>query len=126
MHLQSVSAMFKLAYLLVSPSPSSVEQIIREHVGFNHSHTEAQKAKTRTPNQLNIRVSKINSNSLEWLDKCTSYLAAKIPKTQYSLPISHNNNLDFPLRPILQYLKDSPPAKELITNQYLNYIPFVT
>lgn len=34
------------------------------------------------------------------------YLATKVTKSQYSLTISHNNDLDCPFRPILQYLKN--------------------
>lgn len=39
------------------------------------------------------------------------YLAAKIPKPQYTLTISHNNNLDTLLWPIFQDFKNLAPEK---------------
>ena len=39
------------------------------------------------------------------------YLATKISKPQYTLTISHNNDLDTLLRPIFQDFKNLPPKK---------------
>lgn len=41
----------------------------------------------------------------------TIHLEAEIPKTQNSLTISDNNNLDIFLRPVLQYLKYFTPTQ---------------
>jgi len=50
------------------------------------------------------------------------YLTSKIPKSQNSLAISYNNNLNTLLRPVFQNLKDFTPAKG---QQPYNYAPNV-
>lgn len=47
------------------------------------------------------------------------HLATKVPKSQNSLTISHNNNLYALLWPVLQYLKNPSPAKISYPNSIL-------
>lgn len=61
------------------------------------------------PNR-NLSKNYVNIVVFEWnADKGTNaifYLATKISKSQYTLTISHNNNLNGLLWPVFQYFKD--------------------
>lgn len=39
-----------------------------------------------------------------------NYLTTKVPKSQNTLTISHDNNLNIPFRPILQHLQNFSPS----------------
>lgn len=47
-------------------------------------------------------------------DACLSYLTTQISKAQNALAVSDDNDLDAPLRPVLQHFKDLPPEKVYI------------
>ena len=91
-------------------------------LSLTHTHTERhERQRERTPIQPKIIVSKDLSPKFIEIVSMYQLPAAMIPKTQNPLSVSDNNNLNFPLGPILQHLKNSPPAKELIVFQFQYY-----